>query len=93
MLLLMVFDPMIISKKDDSVYVGVHTMPDKPDLLELKSEIINGFRPIEQLFKIMDKSSEEIYGEMTRSCAEVGLELCQNFRRKLDLLLQSGGGE
>jgi len=68
-------------------------MPDEPDLLDLKSEIINAFRPIEQLFKIMDKSSEEIYGELTRSCAEVGLELCQNFRRKLGLLLEKGGGE
>jgi hypothetical protein len=62
---------------------------DKLDNVELKSEIINAFRPIEQLFKIMDKSSEEIYGELTRSSAEVGLELCQNFRRKLKNILKT----
>ena len=62
---------------------------DKLDNLELKSEIVNAFRPIEQLFKIMDKSSEEIYGELTRVSAEVGLELCQNFRRKLESILKS----
>ena len=66
---------------------------DQPDMLELKSEIINAFRPIEQLFKIMDKSSSEASGDMTRSCAEVGLELCQNFRRKLDGILPTQGKE
>ena len=55
--------------------------------LDLKSEIINGFHPIEQLFKIMSKQSEGIHDDMTRSCAEVGLELCSSFRIKLDALL------
>ena len=66
---------------------------DKPDILELKSETINAFRPIEQLFKIMDKSSLEASEDMVRSCAEVGLELCQNFRRKLDDILPTQGKE
>lgn len=66
---------------------------DKHDYIELKSEIINVFRPIEQLFKIMDKSSEEIYGELTRSCAEVGLELCRSFRKKLEDILESRESE
>ena len=57
------------------------------DSLTLKDEIINAFRPIEQLFKIMDKSSPETSGDLTRSYGEVGLELCQNFRRKLDTIL------
>ena len=57
------------------------------DSFNINDEIISAFRPIEQLFKIMDTSSTEIYGELTRSCAEVGLELCQNFRRKLDVIL------
>ena len=60
---------------------------DHQDLLDLKSEIINGFHPIEQLFKIMSKQSEGIHEDMTRSCAEVGLELCKSFRMKLDALL------
>ncbi|WP_428561145.1 MAG: hypothetical protein ACP59X_18260 [Solidesulfovibrio sp. DCME] len=67
---------------------------DQPDMLELKSEIINTFRPIEQLFKIMDKSSSpELPGDIARSYAEVGLELCQNFRRKLDHILPTQGKE
>lgn len=60
---------------------------DKPDLLDLKSEIINAFRPIEQLFKIMDKSSPESSGELPRAYGEIGLELCRNFRRRLDTIL------
>jgi len=64
---------------------------DQPDILELKSEIINAFRPVEQLFKIMDKSSSELSGDIACSCAEVGLELCQNFRRKLDGILPPQG--
>ena len=66
---------------------------DQPDMLEMKSEIINAFRPVEQLFKIMDKSSSEASEDMVRSCAEVGLELCQNFRRKLDDILPTQGKE
>lgn len=60
---------------------------DHPDSLELKSEIITAFRPIEQLFRIMEKSSVEIYGDLTISCAEVGIELCRTFRQKLEALL------
>jgi len=66
---------------------------DQPDMLEMKSEIINTFRPVEQLFKIMDKCAPESSGDMARSCAEVGLELCQNFRRKLDDILPTQGKE
>lgn len=63
-----------------------HMRQDKHDLLELKSEIANAFHPIEQLFKIMSKLSEGISDDTTRSCGEVGLELCQNFRRKLEII-------
>ena len=58
-----------------------------PDTLTLKDEIITAFRPIEQLFKIMDKSSPESSGELPRAYGEIGLELCRNFRRKLDTIL------
>lgn len=65
----------------------------QPDELTLKDEIIIAFRPIEQLFKIMDSTSVELYGELTRSYSEVGITLCKNFRQRLDTLLdmQSGG--
>lgn len=65
----------------------------KPDKLMVKDEIITKFRPIEQLFKIMDTSSVELYGELTRSYSEVGITLCKNFRQKLDAILdiQTGG--
>ena len=65
----------------------------KPDKLTLKDEIITVFRPIEQLFQIMDSTSVELYGELTRSYSEVGITLCKNFRQRLDALLdmQNGG--
>ncbi|MGE4537922.1 MAG: hypothetical protein AB7D37_12660 [Desulfovibrio sp.] len=65
----------------------------KPDKLTLKDEIITVFRPIEQLFQIMDSTSIELYGELTRSYSEVGVTLCKNFRQRLDALLdmQNGG--
>ena len=46
-----------------------------PDTLTLKDEIVTAFRPIEQLFKIMDKSSPESSGELTRAYGEIGLEI------------------
>ena len=63
------------------------------DFLQCKDEIFNAFRPIEQLFKIMDTSSVEIYGELTRSYADVGITLCQSFRQKLDAILTSKSGD
>ena len=69
--------------------------PKDHDLFQTKDEIFNAFRPIEQLFKIMDTSFVEIYGELTRSYADVGITLCQNFRQKLDAILtaESGGNQ
>lgn len=66
---------------------------EKRDLLTIYDNIIKAFRPIEQLFKIMDSSSAEIYGELSRLSAEVGLSLCEAFRIKLDDILhkQTGG--
>jgi len=57
------------------------------DSFNINDEIINAFRPIELLFQIMDTSSTEIYGELTHLFSEIGKELCQNFRRKLDFIL------
>ena len=59
------------------------------DSLTLKDEIINAFRPIEQLFKIMDTTAIEVDGAILRSYAEIGLELTGNFRQKLENLLNS----
>lgn len=63
------------------------------DSLALKDELITVFRPIEQLFKIMDKSSPEISGDVASSYGEVGLVLCENFRRKLEEILSSKSEE
>ena len=65
----------------------------QPDKLTLKDEIIIAFRPIELLFQIMDSTSVELYGKLTRSYSEVGVTLCKNFRQRLDALLdmQNGG--
>jgi len=59
----------------------------QPDIITLKDEIITEFRPIEQLFQIMDSTSVELYGELTRSYSEVGITLCKNFRQRLDAIL------
>ena len=61
--------------------------PQDLEKLDLKSAIISAFRPIEQLFKIMDITAIEVDGAILRSYAEIGLELTGNFRRKLELLL------
>lgn len=63
------------------------------DSLALKDELITVFRPIEQLFKIMDKSSPEVSGDVASSYGEVGLVLCENFRRKLEEILSSKSEE
>lgn len=60
---------------------------EKHDVLAIHDGIIKAFRPIEQLFKIMDSSSVEIYGELSRLSAEVGLSLCEIFRSKLEVVL------
>ena len=57
------------------------------DSLALKDEIINAFRPIEQLFKIMDTSGLEIDGTIIRCYAEIGLELTGAFRSRIEQLL------
>ena len=57
--------------------------------LDLKSAIISAFRPIEQLFKIMDTTAIEVDGAVLRSYAEIGLELTGNFRKKIETMLDS----
>lgn len=65
------------------------------DRLTLRDEMINAFRPIEQLFKIMESSTLEIDGAIIRCYAEIGLELTGNFRSRMEQLLcrnQEGSG-
>ena len=61
--------------------------PQDFEKLDLKSAIISAFRPIEQLFKIMDTTAIEVDGAILRSYAEIGLELTGNFRKKIETLL------
>jgi len=61
--------------------------PQHLDNLTLKDEIINAFRPVEQLFKIMDTSGLDVDGAIIRCYAEIGLELTGTFRKKLEKLL------
>lgn len=63
------------------------------ELFTLQDEIITAFRPIELIFKIIDTSSTEIYGELTHSFSGVGKELCQNFRCKLNSILKLQSGD
>jgi len=61
--------------------------PQHLDNLTLKDEIINAFRPIEQLFKIMDTSGPDVDETIIRCYAEIGLELTVNFRERIEKLL------
>jgi len=61
--------------------------PQHLDNLTLKDEIINAFRPVEQLFKIMDTSGLDVDGTVIRCYAEIGLELTGNFREMIEKLL------
>ncbi|EFL52298.1 conserved hypothetical protein [Solidesulfovibrio fructosivorans JJ]] len=61
--------------------------PQHLDNLTLKDEIINAFRPIEQLFKIMDASAPDADETIIRCYAEIGLELTGNFRERIKKLL------
>jgi len=61
--------------------------PQHLDNLTLKDEIINAFRPIEQLFKIMDTSGHDVDGTIIRCYAEIGLELTGTFRERIEKLL------
>ena len=63
--------------------------PQDLEKLDIKSAIISEFRPIEQLFKIMDTTAIEVDGTILRSYAEIGLELTGNFRRKIETMLDS----
>lgn len=57
-----------------------------PDFLEMKDEIIGAFHPIEQLFRIMDRISIETEGITSQACAQIGLELSNNFYAKLNII-------
>jgi len=61
--------------------------PQHLDNFTLKDEIINAFRPIEQLFRIMDTSGLDVDGTIIRCYAEIGLELTGTFRARLEKLL------
>jgi len=68
--------------------------PQNIDNLTLKDEIIKAFRPIEQLFRVMDTSGLDVDGTIIRCYAEIGLELTGTFRDRLVKLLvrkQDGG--
>ena len=58
----------------------------RPDTLHMKDEIIDAFRPIEQLFRIMDNSSLEGDGLVLQYYGEIGLALTANFRSRFEKL-------
>lgn len=60
-----------------------------PDDLNIKDEIIDAFRPIEQLFRIMDNSTRETDGLIIQCYGEIGLALTANFRNRFEKLFPS----
>jgi len=59
------------------------------DRLTIKDELINAFRPIEQLFRIMNIEASEIDASIIYAYAEIGMELTGNFRRVIERLFPS----
>jgi len=54
------------------------------ELIDLKDNMINSFRPIENVFKTMNISQIELYGNELRLYSEIGIFLCQSFRCKIE---------
>ena len=63
---------------------------DKDDklMLTITDELIEAFRPIEHLFSIMDKFSNESKILEISQFSEIGINLSKNFRKKLESLYQ-----
>lgn len=52
--------------------------------LELAAEIVQRFRPIEQLFDVMGAADSGVQGVFVRRWAEIGMQLAVSFREYLD---------
>lgn len=62
-------------------------------MIDDKDAIINAFRPIEQLFSVMDRASDGADAGLSRSYAEVGIALCAMFRAKVEKLFSPDNGD
>lgn len=51
--------------------------------LELAEEIVQRFRPIEQLFDVMGAADSGVQGVFVRRWAEIGMQLATSFREYL----------
>lgn len=52
--------------------------------LELVEQIIQRFRPIEQLFDVMGAADSGVQGVFVRRWAEIGMQLTTSFREYLE---------
>jgi|GEM_PF-2556836 len=52
--------------------------------LELVEEIVQRFRPIEQLFDVMGAADSGVQGVFVRRWAEIGMQLTTSFREYLE---------
>jgi len=59
-----------------------HEIP--PEILE---EIVQRFRPIEQLFDVMGAADAGVQGVFVRQWAEIGMHLATSFREHLDQMV------
>jgi len=55
-------------------------------MLTITDELIEAFRPIEHLFGIMDKFSNDGKIVEVSQFAEIGIAISKNFRKKLESL-------
>ncbi len=54
---------------------------------ELAEEIVQRFRPIEQLFDVMGAADSGVQGVFVRRWAEIGMQLATSFREYLDQIV------
>lgn len=60
---------------------------------ELVEDIVQRFRPIEQLFDVMGAADSGVQGVFVRRWAEIGMQLATSFREYLDQIAANQKGE
>ena len=60
---------------------------------ELVEDIVQRFRPIEQLFDVMGAADSGVQGVFVRRWAEIGMQLATSFREYLDQIAANQKGD
>ena len=60
---------------------------------ELVEDIVQRFRPIEQLFDVMGAADSGVQGVFVRRWAGIGMQLATSFREYLDQIVATSRGD